>query len=113
MFGKLKDAFTGNDNTTEFIFLGAGVALVVGLFLVSYDTIKLQHPFDWEKFGSGLGWLFGGAGLGYGGKKFGDRQPNAPDTVDNAITQTSTMSTTSTSVTPLATATPSSTEPQA
>lgn len=63
----LKDMLTGKDNETysaaRMLWLGGGVTFI---FLSVYHVVVGKHPFDYQQFGTGLGLVLAGGGIGVG-----------------------------------------------
>lgn len=68
-----KDSLTGPDDAYEIILIATLLALLVGLGLSVYVVVVKSAAFSLTDFGIGVGSLLGGAGVGYGAKKLGER----------------------------------------
>jgi hypothetical protein len=76
----IKDSLTGNDNAFEFILIGSVLAFIIGMGLQIYVVLAKSAVFSLIDFGIGVGSLLTGTGLGYGAKKFGDREQSGTTT---------------------------------
>ena len=66
----LNQIFTEPDNTTFCIVkIGAGLTVFFALFTAGYHNIYLGEQFNMQDFGTGMGLVFGGAGVALGLKK--------------------------------------------
>lgn len=60
------------------------VAVAFSILLQSYSVFRKDQPFDPEKFGNGIAFILGAGGVGYGAKRFGEKQHRGDNDGDSS-----------------------------